>query len=111
MIICVRGPTLHTARPHRSLSQLTPPSREPAPEPVSLAHHRVYRKQVLRGTCQRGLPALLRENAGTDPNQISERHRIASDDFDDLAASTVRPAYPVHEHNQFIAHSCGLLAF
>jgi hypothetical protein len=51
------------------------------------------------------------ENAGNDPNHISERYRIASDDFDDLAASTVRPAYPVHEHDQFIAHSCGLLDF
>jgi transposase InsO family protein len=40
----------NTARPHRSLGQLTPAqvgTRQP--EPVNLAEHRVRRKQVLSG--------------------------------------------------------------
>lgn len=40
----------YTARPHRSLGQLTPAQvdRQP-PEPINLADHRVRRKQVLGG--------------------------------------------------------------
>ena len=40
----------NTARPHRSLSQLTPDQAETCPpEPVNLAEHRIHRKQVLGG--------------------------------------------------------------
>ena len=40
----------NTARPHRSLDQLTPAQAETCPpEPVSLAEHRIYVKQVLGG--------------------------------------------------------------
>jgi hypothetical protein len=40
----------NTARPHRSLSQLTPDQAETCPpELVNLAEHRIHRKQVLGG--------------------------------------------------------------
>ena len=40
----------NTARPHRSLGQLTPAQAETCPpEPVNLAEHRIHRKQVLGG--------------------------------------------------------------
>jgi transposase InsO family protein len=40
----------NTARPHRSLGQLTPAQAETRPpEPVNLAEHRIRRKQVLSG--------------------------------------------------------------
>jgi putative transposase len=40
----------NTARPHRSLGQLTPAQAETCPpEPVDLAEHRIHRKQVLGG--------------------------------------------------------------
>jgi putative transposase len=40
----------NTARPHRSLGQLTPAQAETCPpDPVNLAEHRIHRKQVLGG--------------------------------------------------------------
>jgi hypothetical protein len=40
----------NTARPHRSLGQLTPAQADTCPpEPVNLAEHRIHRKQVLSG--------------------------------------------------------------
>jgi putative transposase len=40
----------NTARPHRSLGQLTPAQADTCPpEPVNLAEHRIRRKQVLSG--------------------------------------------------------------
>jgi hypothetical protein len=40
----------NTARPHRSLGQLTPAQADTCPpEPVNLAEHRIHRKQVLGG--------------------------------------------------------------
>jgi hypothetical protein len=40
----------NTARPHRSLGQLTPAQAGTRPpEPVNLAEHRIRRKQVLSG--------------------------------------------------------------
>ena len=40
----------NTARPHRTLDQLTPTQADTRPpEPVNLAEHRIRRKQVLRG--------------------------------------------------------------
>jgi len=40
----------NTARPHRTLDQLTPTQADTRPpEPVNLAEHRICRKQVLRG--------------------------------------------------------------
>ncbi len=40
----------NTARPHRSLGQLTPAQAATRPpEPVVLAEHRVHRKQILGG--------------------------------------------------------------
>jgi len=40
----------NTARPHRSLSQLTPAQAATRPpEPVNLAEHRTHRKQILGG--------------------------------------------------------------
>jgi transposase InsO family protein len=39
-----------TARPHRSLGQLTPAQAETCPpKPVNLAEHRIHRKQILGG--------------------------------------------------------------
>jgi hypothetical protein len=34
---------------------------------------------------------------------------VASPDFDDLLVQTVRAGYPVHEHDQFVAHLRGLV--
>jgi transposase InsO family protein len=43
----------NTARPHRALGQLTPAQADTRPpEPVSLAEHRIRRKQVLSGLTQ-----------------------------------------------------------
>jgi putative transposase len=40
----------NTARPHRSLSQLTPDQADSRPpDPVNLAEHRIRRKQALSG--------------------------------------------------------------
>jgi hypothetical protein len=40
----------NTARPHRSLGQLTPAQAATRPpEPVNLAEHRIHRKQILGG--------------------------------------------------------------
>ena len=40
----------NTARPHRSLGQLTPDQADTCPpEPVNLAEHRIHRRQVLSG--------------------------------------------------------------
>jgi putative transposase len=40
----------NTARPHRSLGQLTPAQADTCPpEPVNLAEHRIHRRQVLSG--------------------------------------------------------------
>ena len=40
----------NTARPHRSLGQLTPAQADTRPpEPVNLAEHRIHRKQILAG--------------------------------------------------------------
>jgi hypothetical protein len=40
----------NTARPHRSLGQLTPAQADThPPEPVNLAGHRIHRKQVPGG--------------------------------------------------------------
>jgi len=40
----------NTARPHRSLGQLTPAQAATRPpEPVNVAEHRIYRKQILGG--------------------------------------------------------------
>ena len=40
----------NTARPHRSLGQLTPAQADTCPpEPVNLAWHRIRRKQILSG--------------------------------------------------------------
>jgi hypothetical protein len=71
----------NTARPHRSLGQLTPDqahSRPPAP--VNLAEHWIRRKQVLGGLTHEYYAALppssATENAGNGPNRISESHKL-----------------------------------
>ena len=50
----------NTARPHRSLGQLTPAQADSnPPDPVNLAEHRIRRKQVLGGlTCEYYIAAL-----------------------------------------------------
>jgi hypothetical protein len=63
----------NTARPHRSLGQLTPAQANTyPPDPVNLAEHRIRRKQVLGGlTCEyyiAALPASVATgNAGHGP--------------------------------------------
>ena len=70
----------NTARPHRSLGQLTPAQTDShPPDPVNLAEHRVRRKQVLGGlTCEYYIaalpPSVATGNAGHGPNRISEPH-------------------------------------
>jgi transposase len=52
----------NTARPHRSLGQLTPAQTDSQPpEPINLADHRIRRKQVLWGT----YPRVLRRRVTT----------------------------------------------
>jgi len=51
------------------------------PEPINLAGHRIRRKQVLGGLTREYYvaalpPALLRKNAGHQPDHISEPHRV-----------------------------------
>ena len=62
----------NTARPHRSLCQLTPAQADACPpEPVNLAEHQIRRKQVLGGltpTSTTSLPNCLPDT----PNRISE---------------------------------------
>jgi len=50
----------NTARPHRSLGQLTPAQADShPPDPVNLAEHRIRRKQILGGlTCEYYIAAL-----------------------------------------------------
>jgi transposase InsO family protein len=73
----------NTARPHRSLGQLTPAQADTSPpEPVNLAEHRIHRKQVLGGlTSEYHIAALAASvatgNAGHGPNRISEPHTTA----------------------------------
>ncbi|HEY2575952.1 MAG TPA: integrase core domain-containing protein, partial [Streptosporangiaceae bacterium] len=70
-----------TARPHRSLGQITPAQAgSQPPEPVNLADHRIRRKQVLGGLTREyyiaALPSAgLRKDAGHRPSHISEPHR------------------------------------
>jgi hypothetical protein len=71
----------NTARPRRSLGQLTPDQADSRPpDPVNLAEHRIRRKQVLGGLTHEYYIAALppsgaTENAGHGPNRISEPHR------------------------------------
>jgi putative transposase len=71
----------NTARPHRSLGQLTPDQADSRPpDPVNLAEHRIRRKQVLGGLTHEYYIAALppsgaMENAGHGPNRISEPHK------------------------------------
>jgi hypothetical protein len=72
----------NTARPHRSLGQLTPDQADSRPpDPVNLAEQRIRRKQVLGGLTHEYYIAALppsgaSENAGHGANRISEPHRI-----------------------------------
>ena len=73
----------NTARPHRTLSQLTPAQAGTRPpEPVNLAEHRIHREQVLGGlTHEYYIAALpptppLRKTQVTTPNHIFEPHTI-----------------------------------
>ncbi|HET9082037.1 MAG TPA: integrase core domain-containing protein [Trebonia sp.] len=74
----------NTARPHRSLGQLTPAQTDShPPDPVNLAEHRIRRKQILGGlTCEYYIaalpPSVATGNAGHGPNRISEPHRSPS---------------------------------
>ena len=74
----------NTARPHRSLGQLTPAQTDShPPDPVNLAEHRIRRKQILSGlTCEYYIaalpPSVATGNAGHGPNRISEPHRSAA---------------------------------
>jgi putative transposase len=74
----------NTARPHRSLGQLTPDQADSRPpDPVNLAEHRIRRKQVLGGLAHEYYIAALppsgaTENAGHGPNRISEPHKSRS---------------------------------
>ena len=71
----------NTARPHRSLGQLTLAQADSQPPGlINLAEHRIRQKQVLGGLTREYYvaalpPALLRKNAGHHPNRISEPHR------------------------------------
>ncbi|MBV9448053.1 MAG: transposase [Streptosporangiaceae bacterium] len=71
----------NTARPHRSLGQLTPAqAASQPPEPVNLADHRIRQKQVLGGLTREYYiaalpPRVAAENAGHHLNHISEPHR------------------------------------
>jgi putative transposase len=71
-----------TARPRRSLGQLTPDQAgSRPPDPVNLAGHRIRRKQVLGGLAHEYYIAALppsgaTENAGHGPNRISGPHRV-----------------------------------
>ena len=56
----------NTARPHRTLDQLTPAQAETRPpEPVNLAEHRIRRKQVLSGLTHEYYIAALPPHAAT----------------------------------------------
>jgi hypothetical protein len=72
----------NTARPHRSLGQLTPDQADSRPpDPVNLAEHRIRRKQVLGGLTHEYYIAALppsgaTENAGHGPNRISKPHTM-----------------------------------
>ena len=74
----------NTARPHRSIGQLTPAQTDShPPDPVNLAEHRIRRKQILGGlTCEYYIaalpPSVATGNAGHGPNRISEPHRSAA---------------------------------
>ena len=63
----------NTARPHRSLGQLTPAQAGTyPPRPVNLAEHRIRRKQVLGGLTREYYiaalpPSVATENPGQHP--------------------------------------------
>ena len=86
----------NTARPHRSLGQLTPAQGDSQPpEPINLADHRIRRKQVLEGLTREYYaaalpPAFLRKNAGHHPNHIfrAPQARRAARVHDDWAIIT-----------------------
>jgi putative transposase len=71
----------NTARPHRSLGQLTPDQADShPPDPANLAEHRIRRKQILAGLTHEYYiaalpPSCATENAGHAPKRISEPHR------------------------------------
>jgi putative transposase len=57
----------NTARPHRSLSQLTPAQADSQPpEPINLANHRIRRKQVLGGLTREYYVAALPPRVATE---------------------------------------------
>jgi hypothetical protein len=73
----------NTARPHRSLGQLTPAQANgQPPESVNLANHRIRRTQVLGGLTSEYYVAALPtprctgKPQVTAPNRISESHRL-----------------------------------
>jgi hypothetical protein len=73
----------NTARPHRSLGQLTPAQADSRPpDLVNLAEHRIGRKQILGGLTHEYYmaalpPSTATGNAGHGPNRISGPHRVA----------------------------------
>jgi putative transposase len=57
----------NTARPHRSLGQLTPAqANSQPPEPVNLANHRIRRKQILGGLTREYYIAALPPRVATE---------------------------------------------
>jgi Integrase core domain len=57
----------NTARPHRSLGQLTPVQADTCPpEPVNLAEHRIRRKQILGGLTREYYIAALPPRVATE---------------------------------------------
>lgn len=74
----------NTARPHRSLGQLTPDQADShPPDPVNLAKHRIRQKQVLGGLTHEYYIAALppsgaTENAVHGANRISEPNRLSA---------------------------------
>ena len=57
----------NTARPHRSLGQLTPAQADgQSPEPVNLANHRIRHKQILGGLTREYYIAALPPRVATE---------------------------------------------
>ena len=98
----------NTARPHRSLGQLTPAQTDShPPDPVNLAEHRIRRKQILSGlTCEYYIaalpPSVATGNAGHGPNRISEPHRELRHSFVSLMSIS---GVPVEEIARLAGHS------
>jgi integrase-like protein len=71
----------NTGRPYRALGQLTPAQADTQPpEPVNLAGHRIFRKQVLGGITHEYYVAALppTAQAGHQPESCFEPHTMSS---------------------------------